>query len=191
MHRVIDPPPRPALPVLGGGAFPVRRIRCVGRDCAAHAAEMGNEARDPPVFFAKPGDAAPACPAEGAPANVPYPPGTSDLHHEVELVVAIGRSARGIGPDDVRGHLWGAAVGVDLTRRDLQTEAKAARRPWSFANRFEASAPIGPLAPLGTFDPARGRVRLDVNGETRQDADLADMICPSPSTSRSCRAARP
>jgi fumarylpyruvate hydrolase len=178
MDHVIDPPPRPALPALGGGAFPVRRIWCVGRNYAAHAAEMGNDARDPPFFFAKPGDAAVPCPAEGAPAQVPYPPDTADLHHEVELVVAIGRMARDVAPQDVRAHLWGAAVGVDLTRRDRQAEAKAASRPWDLAKGFDASAPIGPIAPLGGFDPARGRIRLDVNGETRQDADLSDMIWP-------------
>lgn len=178
MTHVIDPPPRPALPVLGGGTFPVRRIWCVGRNYAAHAAEMGNDARDPPFFFAKPGDAAVPCPERGAPAEIPYPRDTGELHHEVELVVAIGRGGASIAPADVRAHLWGAAVGVDLTRRDRQAEAKAARRPWDLAKGFDASAPIGPLARLGNLDLARGRIRLEVNGETRQDADLAEMIWP-------------
>ena len=178
MAYVIDPPARPALPVLGGGAFPVRRIWCVGRNYAAHAAEMGGDAREPPFFFAKPGDAAVPCAPDGAPTEVPYPPGTDELHHEVELVVAIGRAARDVAPGDVRACLWGAAVGIDLTRRDLQAAAKAARRPWDLAKGFDASAPIGPLAPLGELDLASGRIRLEVNGDIRQDADLADMIWP-------------
>ncbi len=177
MAHVIDPPPRPALPVLGGGTFPVRRIWCVGRNYAAHAEEMGNDARDPPFFFAKPGDAALPCP-EGARADVPYPPGTRELHHEVELVVAIGRAGADIAPEDVRAHVWGAAVGVDLTRRDLQAEAKAARRPWDLAKGFDASAPIGTLAPLGDIPLDRGRIALEVNGEARQAADLSEMTWP-------------
>lgn len=170
MTYAIKPPPRPVLPVLGGGLFPVRRIWCTGRNYAAHAAEMGADEREPPFFFAKPGDAAVPCPAD-----LPYPRGTQELHHEVELVVAIGRGGADIPVEAAMAHVWGAAVGVDLTRRDLQAEAKAARRPWDLAKGFDASAPMSPIAPIAELDLSRGRIRLDVNGATRQDGDLADM----------------
>ena len=138
---VIAPPPQPAVPVSGGGLFPVRRIYCVGRNYAEHAREMGHDpAAEPPFFFAKPADAL----VMGG-ADVPYPPATSDLHHEIELVVAIGREAAGIAPAEALAHVWGYAVGIDLTRRDLQAWAKKAAKPWEVAKGFDHSAPIGAL----------------------------------------------
>ena len=171
---VVDPPAQAAIRTADGGAFPVRRIYCVGRNYAAHAREMGHDDREPPFFFDKPADA--AVPADG---TVPFPPGTEDLHHEIELCVLIGRGGADIAPGDVAGHLWGACVGVDLTRRDVQAEAKAKARPWCLAKGFDASAPMGEAVPLAEI-PAldRGRIRLSVNGETRQEADLSEMIWP-------------
>lgn len=172
---VISPPPQASLAVQGTGArFPVRRIFCVGRNYAEHVREMGNDEREPPFFFCKPADA-----VMDSGSTVPYPPDTQDLHNEVELVVAIGTGGRDIAPDAVRDHIWGAGVGIDLTRRDLQTVAKTMGRPWDFAKGFDHSAPIGALKPLDnamTLDA--GRIWLAVNGTVRQDADLADMIWP-------------
>ena len=173
--------PAPAIPtvaVAGEGArFPVRRILCVGRNYAAHVREMGNDEREPPFFFAKPADAVlNAGPDDGA--RIPYPPLTEDLHHEIELVVAIGRGGERIGAADALGHVFGYAVGIDLTRRDLQAEAKAKGRPWDWAKGFDRSAPMGPIRRGDGFDPTRGRIWLEVGGETRQDADLSEMIWP-------------
>lgn len=160
---LFDPPPTPSLPILGDARrFPVRRILCVGRNYAAHAREMGADPdREAPFFFSKPAD---ALAPEGG--RVPYPSATTDLHHEVELVAAVGADARIVG--------W--AVGVDLTRRDLQAQAKAAGRPWDAAKGFDASAPVGPLTPADRVGEPAGRIRLLVDGEVRQDADLSDMI---------------
>lgn len=172
---VIAPPPLASLPIAGRAErFPLRRVYCVGRNYAAHVREMGNDLRDPPFFFDKPADAVVESGAE-----LQYPQATSDLHHEVELVVAIGRGGAGIAAEDALSHLWGACVGVDLTRRDLQAEAKAKGRPWDMAKGFDHSAPMAaliPIAELAALDA--GRIWLSVDGEMRQDADLSEMIWP-------------
>ena len=173
--------PRPAqvsVPVAGGGLFPVRRIYCVGRNYAEHAREMGNDPKDPPFFFAKPADAL----VIGG-AGVPYPPRTKDLHHEIELVVAIGRDGFGIEVEDALAHVYGYAAGIDLTRRDLQAEAKKAGRPWEMAKAFDHSAPIGEIVPAEKIGhPETGAIMLAVNGAERQRGDLADQIWSVPET---------
>src|SRR3712207_6031732 len=141
---VIAPPPQPAVAVDGGGLFPVRRIYCVGRNYAAHAREMGDTGREPPFFFGKPTDA--VVPGGGA---IPYPPDTADLHHEVELVVAIGREGFEVPPERALDLVYGYAVGVDLTRRDRQAELKAKARPWELAKGFDRSAPIAAIRQIG------------------------------------------
>jgi fumarylpyruvate hydrolase len=155
--------------------FPVRRVFCVGRNYAEHAREMGaNPDREPPFFFTKPADA--VVPSAG---NLPYPPLTADLHHEVELVIAIGREGRSIAPQQALEFVWGYGVGVDLTRRDLQATAKKLSRPWDWAKGFDASAPVSAITPASRIGhPADGRIWLAVNGEARQQGDLADMIWP-------------
>lgn len=178
MTYVIPAPAQASVAVSGGGAFPVRRIFCVGRNYAAHIREMGNDTREPPFFFTKPADAVVATPGE-----VAYPMGTEDLHHEIELVVAIGTGGREITEAEAPAHIWGAGVGVDLTRRDLQAAAKKMGRPWDMAKGFDASAPMGALRPLGPDGaPDAGRIWLSVNDEIRQDADLGDMIWSVPET---------
>lgn len=173
---VIPTPVQASVAVVGRPErFPVRRIYCVGRNYAAHAREMGNDPdREPPFFFDKPADA-----VVDTGATIPYPPGTKNLHHEIELVVAIGTPGRNIAVSKALDHVWGAAVGIDFTRRDLQDEAKATRRPWDLSKGFDYSAPIGPITPI-TDVPSltAGRIRLEVNGTVRQDADLAEMIWP-------------
>jgi fumarylpyruvate hydrolase len=157
----VTAPPRPVVPVEGASAvFPVRRILCVGRNYAAHRAEMGGDDRDPPFFFSKPADAV-VPPGQ----NAPYPSATSNLHHEIELVVAIGEG----------GSIFGYAAGVDLTRRDLQAKAKDKGQPWDAAKGFDASAPISAIR-RAEGPPPQGRIRLSVNGEVRQDATVADML---------------
>ena len=171
---VIPAPPRAYVPVAGGAKFPVRRIFCVGRNYADHAREMGHDPnREPPFFFMKPAD---ALVIGGAPT--PYPVATADLHHEIELVVALGQGGRSIAAADALSHVWGYAVGLDLTRRDLQEVAKQAARPWDMAKGFDASAPVGDLVPAAGVDPTRGRIALSVNGALRQQGDLAQMIWP-------------
>jgi fumarylpyruvate hydrolase len=170
---LFDPPTMPVVPVDGEAqGFPVRRILCVGRNYWAHRKEMGGaeDDRDPPFFFAKPADA--IVPPGG---EVAYPSRTSNLHHEIELVVAMGRGGADISPDDALGLVYGYAVGVDLTRRDLQNAAKDKGHPWDASKGFDASAPISPIK-AWTGAPPQGRIRLSVNGETRQDATVADMI---------------
>ena len=167
---VIDAAERPSVEVDQSSArFPVRRVFCVGRNYADHAREMGADPdREPPFFFTKPADA--IVPASG---TVAYPPLTNDLHHEIELVVAIGKDGRSIDPADALSHVWGYGVGVDLTRRDLQAEAKKLSRPWDWAKGFDASGPVTPLrAAAATGHPATGRIWLAVNGDTRQQGDL-------------------
>jgi fumarylpyruvate hydrolase len=162
----------PTVPTSTGGRFPVRRVFCVGRNYAAHAREMGHDPdREPPFFFTKPAD---AVVADGA--DTPYPPRTAQLEHEVELVVAIGRGGADIPVDRALDHVWGYAVGLDLTRRDLQAEAKRLGRPWDMAKGFDASAPVGTIVPAAGVDPTRGAVELRVDGELRQSGDLADQI---------------
>lgn len=163
--------PRPKVPVIGAdAAFPVGRILCVGRNYAAHRREMGGDDRDPPFFFAKPGDAV----VTGG-ATAPYPSATSDLHHEIELVVAIGMSGEAVEPSSALGLVFGYAVGVDLTRRDLQAAAKAKGQPWDAAKGFDHSAPISDIRPWSGSAP-NGSIRLFVNGAKRQEARLEDMI---------------
>lgn len=174
MRYVIPPPPQASLAVQGSDArFPVRRIFCVGRNYEAHAREMGNDPdREPPFFFTKPADA--AC---DTPCTLPYPSLTDDLHHEIELVIAIGKGGDNIAPSDIMGHIWGASVGIDFTRRDLQAQAKQARRPWDWSKAFDRSAPIAPLKPLADVPSLTdARIWLAVNGEIRQDANIADLI---------------
>jgi len=171
---VIPDLPVPSLPVKGTAArFPVRRVYCVGRNYAAHAREMGKDPdREPPFFFLKPADA--VVPAAG---EVPYPPLTGNLHHEVELVLAVGRGGSAIAEADALDHIYGYAVGIDLTRRDLQGEAKKTGRPWDWGKSFDAAAPCGPVVPAAQAGhPAAGRIWLAVNGETRQDGDLNELI---------------
>jgi fumarylpyruvate hydrolase len=166
-----SPPVQPSVPVEGSEAvFPVRRILCVGRNYAAHRAEMGGDERDPPFFFAKPADAiAPLM------AKVPYPPRTADLHHEIELVVALKSGGADIAVDDALDHVFGYAVGVDLTRRDLQGAAKAKGHPWEAGKAFDFSAPISAIRPAAeaAFD---GAIWLTVNGVQRQTGLVSDMI---------------
>lgn len=177
---VIEAPARPAVPVQGGGLFPVRRIFCVARNYAAHAREMGGDpSREAPFFFTKPGDAVLAVKA-GEHGRFPYPPGTREVHHEVELVVALGAGGAALTPEQARDCIWGYAVGLDMTRRDLQAEAKAAGRPWDIAKAFDASAPISEISPAACHVPTQGEIRLEVNGEVRQCGDLADMVWSVP-----------
>ncbi|MEE4184402.1 MAG: fumarylacetoacetate hydrolase family protein [Gammaproteobacteria bacterium] len=165
----------PSVAIIGSGQrFGVHRIYCVGRNYAAHAREMGNNPdRDPPFFFTKPDD---AVVANGA--AVPYPPRTANLHHEVELVVAIGAMGRNVSPADAHTLVFGYAVGNDLTRRDLQQAAREERRPWDTSKGFDHSAPLTGIHPVPDGAPplASGAIWLKVNGEQRQSADLADMI---------------
>lgn len=178
MSDTLFPAPEwPSLPVAGSQArFPVRRIFCVGRNYAAHAAEMGSEVdREAPFYFTK---SALAVVQSGA--SVPYAPGTADLHHEVELVVALGAPGFHVAREAARGLVWGYACGLDMTRRDLQATAKAKGRPWSLAKDFESSAVIGPITPAADFAAADQRIRLTVNGDLRQDGLLSDMVWTVP-----------
>jgi len=166
----LAPPPVPLVPVEGEtGEFPVRRILCVGRNYAAHRAEMGGDERDPPFFFSKPADA--VVPPGRDPV---FPPRTNNLHHEIELVVAIGAPGREVTPPAALGLVFGYAVGVDLTRRDLQNAAKDKGHPWDAGKAFDDSAPISAIR-RGTEPPA-GRIWLSVNGAVKQDGRVADMI---------------
>ncbi len=177
MPYVLPPPVVPSLPVSSTDQrFAIRRIFCVGRNYAEHAREFGNDERDPPFFFTKPGDAV----VESG-SLVPYPPATSDLHHEAELVAAIGRGGVDIAREAALDHVWGYAAGNDLTRRDLQNEAKAARRPWDMSKGFDASAVVGPLRPASEIGhPETGVITCTVAGKLRQRGDIADMIWPLP-----------
>lgn len=168
----------PSVAVKGTGArFPVRRIFCVGKNYAAHVAEMGGDAKsDPPVFFTKPADAVAPCGAD-----IPYPPDTDDLHHEAELVIALGQGGADIPAAEAAAKVFGYAVGVDLTRRDRQAEAKAKGRPWDVAKAFDNSAPISNIAPVAeTGHPSSGRIWLSVDGVLKQDGDLSAMIWSVP-----------
>ncbi|HEX4712268.1 fumarylacetoacetate hydrolase family protein [Phenylobacterium sp.] len=168
---LIDPPAVTTVPVEGEvAAFPVRRILCVGRNYAAHRREMGGDDRDPPFFFGKPAD---AIVAPGK--DVAYPPRTSNLHHEIELVVALKAGGADVPVDRALDLVFGYAVGVDMTRRDLQNAAKDKGQPWEASKGFDASAPISAIKPWAGAAP-QGRIRLSVNGATRQDATVADMI---------------
>jgi len=178
MSFVFDPPAQPSVAIAGTDRrFPVRRIFCVGRNYADHVREMGNDPKsEPPIFFTKPADAV----VESG-AAIPYPVQTQNLHHEVELVIAMGRGGANIPVAAALEHVWGYAVGVDLTRRDRQAEAKKAGTPWDTAKGFDHSAPIGALAPVAQVGhPLSARIWLSVNGETLQDANTSGMIWSVP-----------
>ena len=176
MRFVITPPAAVAVPVAGGGMFPVHRIYCVGRNYAEHAQEMGFTGREPPFFFLKPADTVVPV-AEGETGHIDYPSLTNNLHHEIELVVAIGVGGRDIRAADAAKHIWGYAVGLDMTRRDLQGEMKKQGRPWCIGKAFEQSAPIGPIVAKGDgAERLQGAITLSVNGVERQQGDLKDLI---------------
>ena len=178
MRYVFDPEERASVALAGSEArFPVRRIYCVARNYAEHAREMGYDPdREPPFFFAKPADAL----VENG-CDVPYPPRTNNLHHEVELVVAIGKGGRNIPVETAESHIYGYAVGNDLTRRDLQSLAKKDGRPWDTAKGFDHSAPISAIHRVDEVGHLReGRIWLTVNGEARQDGNLSAMIWSIP-----------
>lgn len=180
--HVVPASPAPVVPVLGGGLFPVRRIFCVGRNYAAHAREMGSDpTREAPFFFTKPADAVLPVEAGGC-GRLSYPGATSDLHHELELVVALGAGGEDLDEAAAAACIYGYAVGLDMTRRDLQTEARNKGRPWDTAKAFDASAPISPIKPLAGEVLAAGEVVLTVNGAQRQKGDIADMIWNVPET---------
>ena len=173
---VFTAPATPSVAVSGSSSrFPVRRVFCVGRNYASHAREMGSDPnREPPFFFTKPADA--VVPASGA---VPYPPSTGDLHHEIELVVALGAGGADVDPANALDLVWGYGVGLDLTRRDLQAAAKDTGRPWDMAKGFDASAPCSALHPVSEVGhPAEGRIWLEVNGALRQQGNLNELIWP-------------
>ena len=175
---VIAQPAVPSVAVAGSSArFPIRRVFCVGRNYAAHAREMGhNPDREPPFFFTKPADA--VIPASGM---VPYPSATSDLHHEIELVVALGSGGTNVDPASALDLVWGYGVGVDLTRRDMQAVAKDMGRPWDMAKGFDASAPCTPLIPASTLGhPVGKKIWLDINGTRKQEGNLDELIWSIP-----------
>jgi fumarylpyruvate hydrolase len=178
MTYVFEPQPIPTLGVVGETArFPVHRIYCVGRNYADHAREMGHDpSREPPFFFGKPADTL----LVGG-ADFPYPAQSSDVHHEIEMVAALHSGGDNISEADALGHVFGYGVGLDMTRRDLQGEAKKMGRPWDTGKGFEFSAPCSDLIRASTLGhPTTGRVWLDVNGETKQQGDLADLIWSIP-----------
>lgn len=177
MQFSFPPPPPAAVPVAGTDQlFPVHRIYCVGRNYAEHAKEMGGTGREAPFFFMKPADAVLPV-AEGAIGEMPYPAMTSDLHHEIELVVAIGKGGKNIAAADALRHVWGYAVGLDMTRRDLQGEAKKLGRPWCTGKGFDHSAPIAPIYPVTkTGWIADGAIHLNVNGAPRQKSNIGKLI---------------
>lgn len=177
-ETVIAPPALPCLPVAGSPAvFPVRRIYCVGRNYAAHAIEMGHDPdREAPFFFQKSPDNL----VTGG-ADFPYPGRSEDVHHEIELVVALHQGGSDIPLEAALDCVWGYAVGLDMTRRDLQGEAKKLGRPWEVGKAFEASAPCGDLVPAGAIGhPAKGAIWLEVNGERRQEGNLDQLIWKVP-----------
>ncbi|HEX7388362.1 MAG TPA: fumarylacetoacetate hydrolase family protein [Castellaniella sp.] len=176
-ETVIPRPVAPSLVVQGTSArFPVRRVYCVGRNYADHAREMGATGRERPFFFAKPADAVLNV-ADGTEGLMAYPPVTQNLHHEVELVVALGSGGHDLSAEQAAACIWGFAIGLDMTRRDLQSEAKKAGRPWETGKAFDHSAPIGPLHPVQQTGPmTSGTIELLVNGQPRQAGNLSDMI---------------
>jgi fumarylpyruvate hydrolase len=178
MAYLFDPPRPPSVAIVGSDArFPVRRIFCVGRNYADHVREMGNDPKsEPPLFFTKPADAV----VESG-ASIPYPAHTENLHHEVELVIGLGRNGANISAADAMSCVWGYGVGVDLTRRDRQAEAKKAGTPWDTAKGFDLSAPVSALTPVAQAGDVRNaRIWLKVNGETRQEANTSGMIWSVP-----------
>lgn len=177
MQFAFPPAPQASLPIVDSAdRFPVHRIYCVGRNYAEHAKEMGFTGREAPFFFMKPADAVVA-PTGDAPVQMPYPSLTSNLHHEIELVVAIGKSGKNIPASEAFAHIWGYAVGLDMTRRDLQNEMKKQGRPWCIGKAFEHSAPIGPVTPAaqaGNIEQAD--IWLQVNGQDRQRSQIGQLI---------------
>jgi fumarylpyruvate hydrolase len=171
------PPATPSVPITGSAQrFPVHRIYCVGRNYAEHVREMGGDTeREPPVFFSKPADAVVA-----NDAAIPYPSRTSNFHHEIELVIAIGRGGRGIQKDRALEHVFGYAVGNDLTRRDLQAALKKGGLPWDTSKGFDYSAPLTAIRPVSQGHVSKGRIWLSVNGQLRQESDIAQMIWSVP-----------
>ncbi|MFZ6647510.1 fumarylacetoacetate hydrolase family protein [Undibacterium sp. TJN25] len=177
MSYVFEPAAITAVPVAGSDSlFPVRRIYCVGRNYAEHAQEMGFTGREPPFFFAKPTDSIVVV-KPGETVAIPYPSQTANLHHEIELVVAIGRQGSDIAEADAAQYIFGYAVGLDMTRRDLQMDLRKAGRPWELGKAYDQSAPIGPITPLAASGEVNaGRIWLDVNGAKRQDSDVRKLI---------------
>jgi fumarylpyruvate hydrolase len=177
MEYVFAPPPQASIAVAGEDRrIPVRRIFCAGRNYAAHAREMGMDDRDPPFFFTKPADAV----VDGG-VTIPYPPDTADLNHEAELVAVIGTGGRNISIEDSLDHVWGYALGNDLTRRDIQIRARDQGRPWDLGKGFDNSAVIGPAHSVSEVGhPSEGWIRLSVNGEVKQDGNLNEMIWKLP-----------
>lgn len=177
MQFTFPPQPVAAVPVAGRNEmFPVHRIYCVGRNYVEHAKEMGHTGREAPFFFLKPADAVLPVP-QGRVGEMPYPSMTEDLHHEIELVVAIGKGGSNIAAADAVQHIWGYAVGLDMTRRDLQGEAKKQGRPWCTGKGFDLSAPIAPIHPITETGPlSKAAIRLDVNGAPRQNSDIEKLI---------------
>lgn len=174
---VVPVPDVVSLPVAGTDArFPVRRIYCVGRNYLAHIRELGNDEKQPPLFFTKPRD---AIVQDGA--TIPYAIATQDYHFELELAVALQSGGYNIAPEAALSHVYGYAVALDMTRRDLQRQLTAKAAPWDVAKGFDHSCPCGPVFPASTVGhPEAGSIRLEVNGEARQDADLAQMIWDVP-----------
>jgi len=177
MDYVFTPPALVSVPVVGQTArFPVHRVYCVGRNYAEHAKEMGFTGREPPFFFIKPASAVLAVEA-GHTGTMHYPSLTNNLHHEIELVVAIGKGGKNIAAADAHQHIYGYAVGLDMTRRDLQNEMKKQGRPWCIGKAFEQSAPIGPITPLAQAgDVEHAEIYLQVNGQDRQRSNLTQLI---------------
>ena len=177
MSYVFPPAPAPSVPVVGTEAqFPVHRIYCVGRNYEEHAKEMGFTGREPPFFFMKPADAIVVAPP-GAITPLPYPSLTANLHHEIELVVAIGKGGKNIAAADALSHIYGYAVGLDMTRRDLQNDMKKQGRPWSIGKGFDYSAPIGPITPAAQAgNVGKAGIWLQVNGVDRQRSNVTQLI---------------
>lgn len=177
MDYVFPPSPPVALPVAGSHALlPVRRVYCVGRNYAEHAKEMGFTGREDPFFFSKPADALVPVP-DGQTGAISYPPKTANLHYEMELVVVLGKGGKDLSVEQAGECIWGYALGLDMTRRDLQGEAKKQGRPWEVGKAFDQSAPIGPVHPRSaTGLLERGAIWLDVNGQRKQASDISQMI---------------
>lgn len=177
MNYVIPPAPVASLPIVGSDQrFPIRRVYCVGRNYVEHAQEMGFSGREAPFFFMKPADAVIACP-QGATVDIRYPSLTKNYHHEVELVVAIGGRGKDVAAADAAKLIYGYALGLDMTRRDLQGECKKQGRPWEIGKAVDASAPMGPITPIAkTGEITSGAIALTVNGKTTQSSDVSKLI---------------
>ena len=177
MSYVFPAPAVTSVPVLGRAErFPVHRVYCVGRNYVEHAQEMGFTGREPPFFFLKPADAIVPVP-QGETGTIPYPTLTKNLHHEIELVVAIGTGGRNIAAADAHKHIFGCAVGLDMTRRDLQGEMKKQGRPWDIGKGYDQSGPVGPITPAAqAADVANAEIWLQVNGQNRQRSKVSKLI---------------